>query len=78
MKLDLDKEDGLKLMQDALLGEVMLRNRLITREQLEESLRHQRATGTRIGEALVDLKLCSWSDVEYALQLQTQMRRYAS
>ncbi len=49
--------EGLRLMSDLMLGEVMVRNGTITKEQLEEALRIQRAAGIRVGEALVRMKL---------------------
>jgi len=78
LELDPDYDRGLKLMSDVMLGEVLVRNSLITQEQLEAGLAAQRGSGMRIGEALVNMGACTWKDVRHAIQLQGQMRRYAS
>ncbi len=69
---------GLRLMSDVLFGEVLVRQGILSQEQLERALRSQRATGARLGEELVNLGYCSWTDVNYALDLQGQMKRNAS
>lgn len=66
---------GLKLMTDVMLGEILVRGGLIQRWQLNDALLCQRATGVRLGEALVAAGACHWSDVEGALETQAQMRR---
>ncbi len=66
--------EGLRLMSDLMLGEIMVRNGTITKEQLEEALRIQRAAGIRVGEALVRMKLVTKLQLECALQLQKKMR----
>jgi len=71
-------EKGLRLMSDVLFGDVLVRNKIVTQEQLDHAIKTRRATGSRLGEELVNLGYCSWTDVDYALQLQGQMRRYAS
>ena len=75
---DSELQNGLRLVSDALLGDVLMKNKAITQEQLDLGLQNQRATGLRIGEALVNLGFCDWRDVDYAIQVQGQMRRYAS
>ncbi len=71
-------DSELKLMSDVLLGEILLRNSLVTQEQLESALVAQRGSGMRIGEVLVGMGACPWNDINYAVQLQGQLRRYAS
>jgi hypothetical protein len=64
----------LKLVSDMLLGDLLVRMGKITQKQLEVGLRAQRATGVRIGEALVQMKATTWADVEEALRVQTERR----
>ena len=64
----------LKLVSDMLIGDLLVRMGKITQQQLEAGLRAQRATGVRIGEALVQLKATTWADVEEALRVQTERR----
>ena len=42
----------------------------ITREQLKQGLEHQRNTGSRIGEALVELRYITWNDLDEAIHIQ--------
>ena len=64
----------LRLVSDMLLGDLLVRMGKVTQEQLERGLRDQRATGTRIGEALVQLGFATWKDIQEALQIQTERR----
>lgn len=52
------------------LGELMLRNGLITREQLNEALQIQKETGEKIGECLVKLGYISEKDLVSNLSRQ--------
>jgi len=61
-----------RLIGDLLLGEVMIRRRYVTPEQVERALRIQRASGVRFGEALVQSGAATWSQVEQALRYQAQ------
>jgi len=49
------------------LGELVLREGLITEQQLEEGLAHQKAKGTRVGEALMSLGYLSEEDLASCL-----------
>lgn len=64
----------LKLVSDMLLGDLLLRMGKITQQELETGLRAQRATGLRIGEALVQAGIATWKDVEEALRVQNERR----
>ena len=54
-------------IQGLLLGEILVRQGVIDRAQLEEGLERQSETGTRIGEALVELGFIDWKDVSRAV-----------
>ena len=64
----------LKLVSDMMLGDLLVKMGKITQEQLEFGLRAQRATGVRIGEALVQGGSTTWKDVEEALKIQNERR----
>jgi general secretion pathway protein E len=53
-----------------LLGEILIREKSITRDQLQRGLARQRELGKRLGEALVELGYVSEEDVVRALALQ--------
>jgi type II secretory ATPase GspE/PulE/Tfp pilus assembly ATPase PilB-like protein len=55
------------------LGEILLRQKHITTQQLNEGLERQKDTRKRIGETLVSLGHCSEEKVYAALALQWQM-----
>lgn len=52
------------------LGEILLRESWVTKEQLQRGLVHQREIGKRLGETLVDLGYVSEEDIAKALALQ--------
>lgn len=61
--------------QGQRLGELMLEQGIVTREQLDYALKMQRAAGLRLGEALIQLGYASREQVRQALVLQEKMRR---
>jgi len=61
--------------QGQRLGELMLEQGIVTREQLDYALKMQRAAGLRLGEALIQLGYASREQVRQALLLQEKMRR---
>jgi len=63
-----------KVIQDRLLGEILVRLKCITREECEKGLQAQRATGLRIGEMLVQLGHATWDEVDRALDVQKRLR----
>ena len=67
---------SLRLMSDVLLGEILIERGIISKQQLEHGLSTQRATGMRIGEALVNHGFCGWDQVEMGIRIQGQRRRY--
>ncbi len=52
------------------LGEILVRENWVTREQLQRGLAHHREVGKRLGETLVELGYISEEDVTKALALQ--------
>ncbi len=52
------------------LGEILIREGLITRDQLQRGLAHQRELGKRLGETLVDLGYVSEEDIAKVLAKQ--------
>jgi len=69
---------GLKLVGEALLGEILIERNLITRRQLERALEVQKQTGARVGEALVKLGATTMEQIEAALRAQGKERRFAT
>jgi hypothetical protein len=61
-----------------VLGEVMIRLRMITREQLEQALQVKRAADTHLGAALVETGAATWAQVRRALEVQRQLRGKAA
>lgn len=66
---------GLKLVGEAMLGEILIEHNVVTRRQLERALEVQKQTGARIGEALVQLGATTMDQIEQALQAQGRSRR---
>jgi hypothetical protein len=66
---------GLRLIDQRRLGEILVSLSMLTQEQVERALRHQKVSGRRFGETLVELGFLSEAAVDTALRLQ--MRRAA-
>ncbi len=60
----------MKKIIQKLLGELLLENKLITKEQLEEGLRVQKEKGGLIGQILVGLKFTTEAAIAQALTAQ--------
>lgn len=60
------RDDGKK----ALIGELLIKYKLITEEDLKKGLSHQKETSLRLGEALVKLGKASPHDIEWVLSKQ--------
>ncbi len=58
------------------LGDILIRERLITEAQLREAVNFQKTTGKRLGEALVTLKFVTTIQVAEALSHQLQLPFY--
>jgi type IV pilus assembly protein PilB len=59
--------------QQQKLGEILVEWGIISTREIAKALEHAKAKGMRIGEALVDLKLCSETNVYKALARQFNM-----
>lgn len=59
---------------DLLLGEMLLKREKIDEAQLESALAIQRATGKRVGEALVQIGAIGWKDLDIAIRQQRKAR----
>jgi hypothetical protein len=64
----------LQMVSAKKLGEIMIQLSMLTPSQVERALVHQKATGCRLGEALVELQLVPREAVQTALRIQ-QVRR---
>jgi hypothetical protein len=69
---------GLKLVGEAMLGEILVERSVITRRQLERALEFQKLNGTRIGEALVQMGATTIEQIEQAVRIQGRERRFGS
>jgi len=67
---------GLKLVGEAMLGEILVERGVVTRSQLDHALEAQKATGGRIGEILVKLGATTMPQIEMALRVQGRERRF--
>ncbi len=76
-KLD-TRGTGLKLVGEAMLGEILVERNVITRRQLERALEFQKQSGTRIGEALVKMGATTIEQIELAVRIQGRERRFGS
>lgn len=56
------------------IGQILLRQQLVTEQQIEQALRVAQESDQRLGEALVDLEFVKADELEKALDLQEQMR----
>lgn len=56
------------------LGQILLKNRIITEEQLEQALERQRETGEPLGRVLVDMKIVSEGALTSILARQIGLR----
>ncbi len=72
------KDSELRLVSDAFLGEILIRQGYIDTSKLDQGMLIQRATGIRIGEALVQNGAITWDQLEEALRLQALARKDAS
>jgi hypothetical protein len=67
---------SLKLVGEALLGEILIERNVITRRQLERALEAQKQTGQRIGDTLVKIGATTMEQIEQALRVQGRERRF--
>lgn len=65
--------EGLRLINDMMLGEILIQLGVLNREKVDAAIKTQKATSMRFGEALVHLGAASWKDVENGLRLQEHL-----
>ncbi len=63
---------SLRMVHSNRLGEILVHHGRITRDQVDDALRAQRATGIRFGEALVMLGAATWEDIHHAIRMQAR------
>lgn len=57
------------------LGNILLKNSVITKEQLTQALEFQKSQpDLKLGNAFLALNMCSLDDIEKSLNIQTQLR----
>ena len=78
LRLSPKQKGFVQSMHAQVLGEVLIRQGAISREQLERALQLQRAANVHIGEALVQSGATSWEQIKRALETQRQLRRSAA
>jgi len=64
------KFERANVLHGILLGEILVLMGRITRDQLKQGLEHQSLIGSRIGEALVELRFINWKDLDEAIRIQ--------
>jgi len=77
LRLSAQQKGYVQSMHTQVLGEVLIRQGSITREQLERALQVQRAANVHVGEALVQIGATDWAHIKTALDVQRQLRRSA-
>lgn len=61
-----------------LLGQLLLRQKLISEEQLAQAIAHQKETGKRLGEILANWNVLSQEHIQRALKKQRHLRLVAA
>lgn len=62
----------------SLLGQLLVSQKLVTEEQLEKAIAHQRQTGQRLGDIFAEWNLITHKHVQEALHKQRSLRLAAS
>jgi len=62
---------------DNTLGELLIRQGAITRDELERAVSMKRASGLRLGETLVEMHVAGWETINRAIELQRRLRSAA-
>jgi hypothetical protein len=62
----------------ALLGQLLVKQKLISEEQLTQAIEHQRATGQRLGDIFAEWNLITQQHVQEALRKQRHLRMAAA
>ncbi|MGE5650336.1 MAG: hypothetical protein ACM34A_09065 [Bacillota bacterium] len=64
--------------EKSLLGQLLVRQKLISEEQLAQAIAQQRKTGQRLGDILAEWNLLTQHHIERALRKQRQLRLAAA
>lgn len=65
---------GVGEWQESLLGALLVQRQIVDEDQLKKALSISRATGMRLGEALVHHGFCDWATVREVINDQERMR----
>jgi hypothetical protein len=68
------KRDGLRMANEAPLGEILVMLGFVTPRDLERATQLQRASGRLLGESLVEIGAASWEQINKALSVQAQKK----
>jgi hypothetical protein len=68
---------ALEAVRNMLLGEILVQRGFVRQDQIMEALRHQRRSGGRFGEALLELKLVTPDQIQEAPGYQSNARSIA-
>lgn len=69
-----DSGVGLRLMDQRKLGEILVSLSMLSQEQVERALKHQRSNGKRFGESLVELGYINKAALEATLRMQRKQK----
>lgn len=64
-----------QVRQNTRLGNLLISENIITKEQLIEALAHHVDQNVPLGQALVHLKLCTQKQLKWALKQQASLRK---
>ncbi len=64
--------------EKSLLGQLLVKQKLISEEQLAQAIAHQRKTGQRLGDILAEWNLLTQAHIERALRKQRKLRLAAA
>jgi len=65
---------GLRLMDQRKLGEILVSLSMLTPDQVETAVRHQKSSGKRFGESLVELGYIKKAALDAALRMQSKQK----
>jgi hypothetical protein len=69
-----DTRVGLRLMDQRKLGEILVSLSMLSQEQVERALKHQKSNGKRFGESLVELGYINKAALEATLRMQRKQK----
>jgi len=61
---------ALRMVSSRKLGEILVQMSLLTPQQVEQALAHQRMTGCRLGEALIEMRIVPKTTIDNVLRVQ--------